>query len=36
MLFNFGPHKLMRVIRFEGGRLTSIDTAGYGYRDKNR
>jgi len=36
MLFNFGPHKLMRVIRFEGGRLTSIDTAGYGYRKKNR
>ena len=32
MLFNFGPHKLMRVIRFEGGRLTSIETAGYGHR----
>ena len=36
MLFNFGPHKLMRVVRFEGGRLTSIDTAGYGYREKSR
>ena len=36
MLFNFGPHKLMRVIRFEGGLLTSIDTAGYGYREKSR
>lgn len=36
MLFNFGPHKLMRLIRFEGGRLTSIDTVGYGYRQKTR
>ena len=34
MLFNFGPHKLMRVIRFEGGRLTSVETAGYGHREK--
>ena len=33
MLFNFGPHKLMRVIRFEGGLVTSINTAGYGYRE---
>ncbi|GJL96055.1 MAG: hypothetical protein DHS20C05_24600 [Hyphococcus sp.] len=32
MLFNFGPHKLMRLIRFEGGRLTDIRTAGYGHR----
>ena len=31
MVFNFGPHKLMRIIRFEGGQLTSIRTAGYGY-----
>lgn len=31
MLFNFGPRKLMRLIRFEGGRLTSIETAGYGH-----
>lgn len=31
MLFNFGPHKLMRRIRFEGGRVTSIETAGYGF-----
>ena len=35
LLFNFGPHKLMRVMRFEGGRLVSIETAGYGYREKN-
>ena len=31
MVFNFGPHKLMRIIRFEGGQLKSIRTAGYGY-----
>ena len=36
MLFNFGPHKLMRIIRFEGGRVTSIETAGYGHREKKR
>jgi len=35
MLFNFGPRKLMRRIRFEGGLLTSIETAGYGHRPKN-
>ena len=34
MLFNFGPHRLMRLIRFEGGRVASIRTAGYGYREK--
>jgi len=34
MLFNFGPRKLMRRMRFEGGRLTYIETAGYGHRDK--
>lgn len=33
LLFNFGPHKLMRILRFEGGRLASIRTAGYGYRE---
>jgi len=35
MLFNFGPHRLMRLIRFEGGRVASIRTAGYGYRETN-
>jgi hypothetical protein len=35
LLFNFGPHKLMRRIRFEGGRLASIETEGYGYRDSD-
>jgi hypothetical protein len=34
MLFNFGPHRLMRVIRLEGGRVASIRTAGYGYLEK--
>ena len=33
LVFNFGPRKLMRVLRFEGGRLTLINTAGYGYRE---
>ena len=34
LLFNFGPRKLMRILRFEGNRLTSIQTAGYGYLEK--
>ena len=34
LVFNFGPRKLMRIIRFEGGRLISIRTAGYGYLEK--
>jgi len=33
MIFNFGPHRLMRKLRFEGGMLTSIRTLGYGYRE---
>jgi hypothetical protein len=33
LLFNFGPRKFMRRIRFEGGRLVSIESAGYGYRE---
>ena len=36
MLYNFGPNRLMRVLTFEGGLLTSIDTAGYGHRRKRR
>ena len=31
MLFNFGPRRLMRWMRFEGGRLAKVETAGYGY-----
>ena len=35
MLFNFGPHRLMRLIRFEGGVVRSIETAGYGYLESD-
>lgn len=35
MLFNFGPHRLMRLIRFEGGLVKSIRTAGYGYLESD-
>lgn len=30
-VYNFGPRKLMRRLRFEGGMLTDIETLGYGY-----
>ena len=29
--YNFGPRRLMRVIRFENGVVTSIKQLGYGY-----
>ena len=29
--YNFGPHRLMRRLRFENGELRSIRTLGYGY-----
>ena len=35
LVYNFGPRKLMRVLRFEGGYLVDIKTAGYGYLDKD-
>jgi hypothetical protein len=35
LVYNFGPHKLMRKLRFEGDRLKSIETAGYGYLEKD-
>lgn len=35
MIFNFGPRKLMRKLKFEGGVLTSIRTMGYGYTAKD-
>ena len=31
--YNFGPRRLMRVIRFENGIVTSVKRLGYGYRD---
>jgi len=30
-VYNLGPNKLMRRIRFEGGVVTEIETLGYGY-----
>jgi hypothetical protein len=33
-IYNFGPNKLMRKLRFEGGVLTDIETMGYGYHKK--
>jgi len=29
--YNFGSHKLLRKLRFVGGELDHIETAGYGY-----
>ena len=34
MLFNFGPSKFMRRIRFEGGKVVGVETAGYGFREE--
>jgi hypothetical protein len=30
-IYNLGPSKLMRKLRFEGGVLTEIETLGHGY-----
>jgi hypothetical protein len=30
-VYNLGPNKLMRKLRFEGGVLAEIETLGYGY-----
>ena len=30
-LYNLGPNKLMRRLRFEGGYVVQIETLGYGY-----
>jgi hypothetical protein len=32
-IYNFGPSKLMRKLRFEGGILKDIETLGYGYHE---
>lgn len=32
-IYNLGPHKLMRRLRFEDGLVVEIETLGYGYRD---
>ena len=34
-IYNLGPRKLMRRLRFEDGRLVSIETLGYGYLERN-
>lgn len=34
-IYNFGPRKLMRRLRFEGGALTDVETLGYGYLEKD-
>ena len=31
--YNFGPRRLMRVIRFENGIVSSVKRLGYGYLD---
>jgi hypothetical protein len=33
-VYNFGPRKLMRKLRFEGGVLADVETLGYGYLEK--
>jgi hypothetical protein len=33
-VYNLGPHKLMRRVRFEDGLVVEIETLGYGYRDR--
>lgn len=30
-LYNFGPNKFVRYLRFENGRLKKISTGGYGH-----
>jgi hypothetical protein len=32
-IYNFGPSRLMRKLRFEGGLLKDIETLGYGYHE---
>ena len=36
MVFNFGPRKFMRKVRFEGGLVVLIDKIGYGYHEKRK
>jgi hypothetical protein len=32
-IYNFGPYKLMRQVRFVDGRVDEIETMGYGHRE---
>jgi len=34
-IYNLGPNKLMRRLRFEDGVLVDIDTLGYGYYENS-
>lgn len=36
LVFNFGPRKLMRRLRFEGSELVDIRTMGYGFVESER
>jgi hypothetical protein len=31
--YNFGPNRLMQLVRFENGFVTDVDRLGYGYRE---
>lgn len=33
-IYNLGPQKFMRRLRFEDGRLVHIETLGYGYHEQ--
>jgi hypothetical protein len=33
-IYNLGPNKFMRRLRFEDGLVTEIETLGYGYHEK--
>jgi hypothetical protein len=35
-IYNLGPSKLMRRLRFEDGVVVEIDTLGYGYLEPSR
>jgi hypothetical protein len=34
-IYNLGPRKLMRRVRFEDGRVVEIETLGYGYHESH-
>lgn len=31
--YNFGPRRLMRIVRFENGLVREVEQLGYGYRE---
>jgi hypothetical protein len=35
-VYNLGPNKLMRRVRFEDGKVAEIETLGYGYHERSR